>query len=147
MNLQNIDEKLLIKLIQSTRRPTIRTTQANDTKRKTKLKEPAIESKPRSLLSQMKALPTQNPVPVPPPARAPTLPKVPAPVLVNDDINRQIDVACPLSTGDQSTDTEMIELLLSKEGVNATKLIKESQTRHFRRATFQLASIAGKFRS
>ena len=137
MNLQNIDEKLLIELIQSTRPPTIRTTRANDSKEKNTLRKPAIGSKPPILLSQTKALPTQNPAPGPA--------KVLTPFLVNDDINRQIDVACPLSTVDQPIDTEMIELLLSSEGVKAAKLIKESETRHFRRATFQLASVAGKF--
>jgi len=61
----------------------------------------------------------------------------------NDDINRQVDVSYPSSNLARRIDMEIIEMILSKDGIKIEKKFNEFENEYFRRRTIQLEQIKG----
>ena len=81
------------------------------------------------------------PAPQYPPGKAST-PRKPC-VQIND-VNRQIDVSYPSLNLAPQIDMEIIEMILSAQGIQVETKLNESEDKHFRRGTLQLETVAGK---
>lgn len=81
------------------------------------------------------------PAPQYPPSTASTPRK---PFVQINDVNRQIDVSYPSLNLAPQIDMEIIEMILSAQGIQVETKLNESEDKHFRRGTLQLETVASK---
>lgn len=60
-----------------------------------------------------------------------------------DDINRQVDISYPSLKLARQIDMEIIEMMLSSDGIRIEKKLSECENEYFRRGTIQLEQING----
>lgn len=137
MNLQDIDDKLLIDFIRLKKRDD------GGTRRRTNFR--GHRSKPPDLMSLPADLETASvhsgsseSTTVSAPVKLSTVSK--------DDVNRQIDVVFPVKLGSSQIDAELIDLLLTSEGIQIESKMNETKSRYFVRLSFQLKTLKGSFR-
>ena len=61
-----------------------------------------------------------------------------------DDIDRQVDVSYPSLDLARQIDMEIIEMLLSSDGIHIAKKLNSGENEYFRRQTIQLADTRGR---
>jgi hypothetical protein len=60
-----------------------------------------------------------------------------------DDINRQVDISYPSLKLASQCDMEIIEMILSTDGIRIENKLSECENEYFRRGTIQLGQING----